>query len=204
MIATLFSYIYPLPSYPPSLSPSLSPLPSPSLSGVWQPLEKLLRSWAVNFTTIHVILGSVFDTNRDGERDSDHQYNWWMRNKEGGVAVPTHFYVIAVKCDVIGGMSIDPSLCGPEHLTAMGLVLQHTSDFKVCTVACFCKSPGYNSHNIMYEKNFSAIFSPNEKFAASGRVTNVIGEIKICEFLSQSTGGNYLTQKFLLEQSRRM
>jgi hypothetical protein len=57
-------------------------------TGVWIPLTDLLRSWA-NSSTIHVFLGSVLDTNRDGRRDSDADYTWWLGDVVGGVAIPT-------------------------------------------------------------------------------------------------------------------
>ena len=71
-------------------------------------------------------MGSVFDDNRNGERDSDGDYNWWTKkNGDGGVAVPTHFYAVVVKCNSGSGLT-DLSECDSEQLTALGLILQHT------------------------------------------------------------------------------
>lgn len=87
----------------------------------------MLRSWA-NVSTIHVIFGSVLDVNRDGERDDDADYTWWV-DGEGGVAVPTHFYAVVVRC--INDNGVDPAGCEPDQLDAIGLLFQHPTEIGV-------------------------------------------------------------------------
>ena len=43
--------------------------------GVWSEWEQQLMEWTVMYGTIHVILGTVLDSDRDGLRDEDHNYN---------------------------------------------------------------------------------------------------------------------------------
>ena len=92
------------------------------------PLTELLRSWA-NSGTIHVFLGSVLDTNRDGRRDSDAEYTWWVDNKVGGVAIPTHFYAVVVRC--LSGGAVEPATCDSDKLDAVGLLFQHPTELGV-------------------------------------------------------------------------
>ena len=95
------------------------------------PLTELLRSWAKS-STIHVFLGSVLDTNRDGRRDNDANYTWWLGDEVGGVAIPTHFYAVVVRC-LDGSSGAEPADCDPDKLDAAGLLLQHPTEFGVYT-----------------------------------------------------------------------
>ena len=92
---------------------------------MWLPLEKLLRSWAVNFTTIHVILGSVLDADRDGERDKDADYVHRVGGAKG-VAIPSHFYAVVVRC--INDEGLEPADCDRNQLDALGLLFQHSTE----------------------------------------------------------------------------
>ena len=89
------------------------------------PLQKLLRSWA-NSSTIHVLLGSVLDADRDGRRDSDEDYTWWINNSVGGVAIPTHFYAVVVRC--ANDKGLEPTECEPNQLDALGMLFQHPTE----------------------------------------------------------------------------
>ena len=93
---------------------------------VWSPLEQQLRSWARNFSTIHVILGSVLDTNRDGKRDRDVDYSWWVDDNDGGVAIPTHFYAVVTRCR--GSDGVEPADCDLDQLDAVGMLFQHPTE----------------------------------------------------------------------------
>ena len=90
-------------------------------------LNELLRSWA-NSSTIHVFLGSVLDTNRDGRRDKDADYTWWVDGEVGGVAIPTHFYAVVVRC-LDSGM--EPADCELNQLDTAGLLFQHPTELGV-------------------------------------------------------------------------
>ena len=70
-------------------------------------------------------MGSALDVNRDGERDSDANYTLWV-NGSGGVAIPTHFYAVVVRC--INDDGLEPSDCEPDQLDAVGLLLQHPTE----------------------------------------------------------------------------
>lgn len=52
---------------------------------VWMPLMRLIEEYAEKLNSIHVILGPVFDKNRDG------------LNAESPAEVPTHFYAVFYK-----------------------------------------------------------------------------------------------------------
>ena len=103
---------------------------------MWTPLEQLLRSWARNFSTINVILGSVLDTDRDGRRDSDASYNWWLGNRTGGVAIPTHFYAVVTRCG--SGSGAEPADCDLEQLDTVGMLFQHPTEQGVKIMIRFC------------------------------------------------------------------
>ena len=79
----------------------------------------------MNFSTIHVILGSVLDTNRDGEWDNDTNYTRWV-GSEGGVAIPTHFYAVVTRC--VNDDGTEPADCEPNQLDAVGLLFQHPTE----------------------------------------------------------------------------
>ena len=84
-----------------------------------------MRSWA-NSSTVHVFLGSVLDANRDGKRDEDASYTWWVDDIVGGVAVPTHFYAVIVRC--VNDEGVEPADCKPEQLAAVGMLFQHPTE----------------------------------------------------------------------------
>lgn len=87
------------------------------------PLEQLVRSWAMSFGTIHVLVGSVLDGNRDGERDEDDNYTWWLKGEEGSIAIPTHFYAVVVRC--VNDKGVEPENCATNQLDAIGLLFHH-------------------------------------------------------------------------------
>ena len=63
--------------------------------GTWERLERLVRSWAQNSGWVHIISGSVFDRDNDGQPDSLAQTSW---SKPGGrVGVPSHFYKVVIR-----------------------------------------------------------------------------------------------------------
>ena len=92
----------------------------------------MLRSWAINFSTIHIILGSVLDVNRDGERDNDADYTRWVGGSRG-VAIPSHFYAIVVRCKSEG---MEPADCKANQLDALGLLFQHPTADGVSILLC--------------------------------------------------------------------
>jgi endonuclease G len=65
--------------------------------GVWQILESMVRLWAKERKTVHVITGSVFDRDGDGQRDADADAKRMKSNNgKTRVAVPSHMYKIIV------------------------------------------------------------------------------------------------------------
>jgi hypothetical protein len=44
---------------------------------VWSEWEQQLKQWAAVYGTLHVITGSVLDTDHNGIRDTDNRYNRW-------------------------------------------------------------------------------------------------------------------------------
>jgi endonuclease G, mitochondrial len=66
----------------------------------WSRLEGLVRMWVEKHGDLYVITGSVFDQNNDKVRDTDgNARRVPPRNR---VAIPTHFYKIIFKKQVIG------------------------------------------------------------------------------------------------------
>ena len=82
----------------------------------------MLRHWATNSSAIHVILGSVLDNNKDQERDNDANYTRRVGGAEG-IAIPSHFYGIAIKCKSSNGM--EPADCELDEVDTIGLHFQH-------------------------------------------------------------------------------
>ena len=69
---------------------------------------------------------AVLDANRGRTRDEDQQYTWWVNNKTGGVAIPTHFYTVVVRC--VNNQGLEPADCKPEQLDAVGMLFQHPTE----------------------------------------------------------------------------
>ena len=69
--------------------------------GVWQILEEIVRRWAVQFGTIYVISGSIFDRDGNGVRDPDDSaLRMTSKNGKSRVAIPSSFYkIVAVEDD---------------------------------------------------------------------------------------------------------
>lgn len=66
--------------------------------GVWQILESIVRLWAHDAGTLYVMTGSIFDRDRDSQRDPDDQaVRMKSKNGRARVAVPSHFYKIAIR-----------------------------------------------------------------------------------------------------------
>jgi endonuclease G, mitochondrial len=67
--------------------------------GVWQILEEIVRRWAVQFDTIYVTSGSIFDRDGNGVRDPDDSaLRMTSKNGKRRVAIPSAFYkIVAVK-----------------------------------------------------------------------------------------------------------
>lgn len=67
--------------------------------GVWQILEELVRRWAVQYGTIYVTSGSVFDRDGNGVRDPDEAaLRMTSNNGKSRVAIPSAFYkIIAIR-----------------------------------------------------------------------------------------------------------
>ena len=97
-------------------------------------MEALLREWTKLHNTIHVISGVILDSDYDGSRDPEDEYKWWT-DEGGGVAVPTQYYVIAVRC-LNEGMV--PETCQYDQLDAIGFLFQHPLAPGVSVCVCVC------------------------------------------------------------------
>ena len=66
--------------------------------GVWQILETFERHWAKDGTPVYILNGAVFDRNRDGLRDGDHE-SIRMQSRSGrtNVAVPSAYFKILAR-----------------------------------------------------------------------------------------------------------
>eukprot|EP00794_Sanderia_malayensis_P009672 gene9672-10658_t len=66
--------------------------------GIWFRSEDLFRRWALEYNSVYVISGSIFDSDGDGLRDKDGDAKRWLKDIKNSVAIPTHFYKIIVRC----------------------------------------------------------------------------------------------------------
>ncbi|XP_064385696.1 venom phosphodiesterase 2-like [Halichondria panicea] len=104
-----------------SLLSNILPQSAKFNTDVWKPLISRLSNWAKLHSTIHIILGVVLDSNHDGFRDPEGEYQWWT-NGTRSLAVPTQFYAIAVRCLDDG---LEPYMCGYEQLDTIGFLFEH-------------------------------------------------------------------------------
>ncbi len=85
-----------------------------------------------------MILGALLDSDYDGYRDSEGEYEWWTSGNSS-MAVPTQYYAVAVHC-LDDGM--DPFMCGYDKLDAIGFLLEHPLApgvrFHSITAGVFC------------------------------------------------------------------
>jgi endonuclease G, mitochondrial len=70
--------------------------------GVWERLERLVRSWAKGSGWVHVISGSVFDVDDDKQPDSVADMR--PSKPEGQVGVASHFFKIIIRETPSGGL----------------------------------------------------------------------------------------------------
>ena len=66
------------------------------------------------------------DTDRDGKRDNDASYSWWVSNRTRGVAIPTHFYAVVTRCGSDNG--VEPADCNLDQLDTVGMLFQHPTE----------------------------------------------------------------------------
>ena len=100
-------------------------------------------------SSIYVISGSILDSDHNGFRDNDKDYNRcglyfyefchitsyhrWTSDK-GSVAIPTQFYSIAIQCK---NKSFEISSCLVEDIQALGIVMYHNEINKVRESSAF-------------------------------------------------------------------
>jgi len=71
--------------------------------GVWQILEEIVRRWAVEYGTIYVVSGSIFDRDGNGVRDPDEAaLRMTSNNQKKRVAIPSAFFKIVALKDADG------------------------------------------------------------------------------------------------------
>lgn len=103
-------------------------------------------SWAAAYSSIHVISGAILDSDHNGFRDNDKDYNRYVctiyyeillllfaihrwTDGTGSIAIPTQFYSIAIQCR---NKSVDISDCSVEDIQALGIVMYHEESNEVC------------------------------------------------------------------------
>lgn len=65
---------------------------------IWNRLEAQVRTWARAYRTLHVVSGSVFDHDGNGQPDAESAAKRMKsRNGDRRVAIPSHFYKIVVR-----------------------------------------------------------------------------------------------------------
>lgn len=102
--------------------------------GLWYKAESLFREWTFLYKSVYVMSGSIFDADNDGLRDNDNQTKRWTKNQKGGVAIPTHFYKIIIRCIKNDTLSYNISGCNGGSLEALSFVFPHNEE-RSCRVS---------------------------------------------------------------------
>ena len=86
-------------------------------SRAWGTLEDYVRAWAKKYGHVHVLTGSVFDRDGDGQPDALGQTRWTKPSKR--VGVPSHFFKIVVR-EAPGGELITLAVLLPNKSKGLG------------------------------------------------------------------------------------
>lgn len=93
--------------------------------GPWFQLEKLTREYSKIYGTLYVIAGSIFDDDNDGKMDKENRDRRWLKNISSGVAIPSHYYKILIKCNSSSQIPIDKCM---ENLDVLVFILPHSEE----------------------------------------------------------------------------
>jgi len=83
----------------------------------WGTLEEYVRAWAKKYGHVHVLTGSVFDRDGDGQPDGLGQTRWTKPSKR--VGVPSHFFKILLR-ETSGGELVALTVLLPNKSTGLG------------------------------------------------------------------------------------
>ncbi|XP_063613826.1 venom phosphodiesterase 2-like [Penaeus indicus] len=98
---------------------------TPRLTQRWQQLLYLVNSWVRKYGVINVLTGPVFD--HDGDTFADNLYT--VRNPSGGLALPTHKFLVVSRCIVwVQHMKY----CPPAYVDALAFVYPQTTSVSNC------------------------------------------------------------------------
>ncbi|XP_028404712.1 venom phosphodiesterase 2-like [Dendronephthya gigantea] len=95
--------------------------------GIWTRLENIIREWAIKYSIIHVITGTIFDVDGDGLKDKEISNKRRTHTSAQNPAIPTHFYKIVTRCDTNTTAEYDIEKCSGT-LRVISFILQHRNE----------------------------------------------------------------------------
>jgi len=102
------------------ISSNLVPMYQPA-NEIWKWMGGMLAYWAHKYRGINIAVGPIYDYNYDGLRDDEDTIR---SNSMNGLPVPTHFFIIAIRCtDHASGSSIDTCNDRPEDIDTVSYVI---------------------------------------------------------------------------------
>src|SRR5690349_21216006 len=102
--------------------------------GIWLSLESLSRVWAIEYGTIYITSGAIFDRDDDKVRDNDAESRRMTSNAgKKRVAVPSHYYKIILRKDGESFRSIAFFRIQRRHMTLNGLMFVPMQSAKLRT-----------------------------------------------------------------------
>ncbi|KAK3577563.1 hypothetical protein CHS0354_026532, partial [Potamilus streckersoni] len=111
-----------------SLSSTIVPVYNGFRDGIWSYMLKALRDIVRNHGDVHVTMGPVFDYDGDGLWSNNQNATKFV-DEEGKVPIPTHFYVILIRCTAAGTLL---SKCPAETLETQTFILPHQPTIHNC------------------------------------------------------------------------
>ncbi|KAL4236876.1 ectonucleotide pyrophosphatase phosphodiesterase [Mactra antiquata] len=134
--------------------------------GIWSYAWRLVKEYAVKYNLVHVSVGPVYDYNFDGLAD-EHLYNLTQYvNDKSNVPVPTHYYMMLVKCS---HDNADLSACPPTYIDILSFVLPHENNTNNCLT-----NKDFLKNNVVRIRDIELLtglrFLPEYDFTAGARL----------------------------------
>lgn len=112
------------------ITSNMVPMQQDFITEVWNPVALWVRNLASGRAGVLVVAGPVYDTNRDGLRDTYADVALWTNDWVGRTPVPTHFFIVLTICSD-PGTAVGP-FCPIEDLQVAAYIFPHTEGIKTC------------------------------------------------------------------------
>ncbi|XP_046845830.1 venom phosphodiesterase 2-like [Xenia sp. Carnegie-2017] len=96
--------------------------------GIWKRLENVIRNWAMKYSLVRVITGSIFDVDENGIKDAEVSSKRRLGNLTANPAIPTHFYKIVTRCDTNIRSDYEFKECRGT-IYVISFILKHRGDY---------------------------------------------------------------------------